>query len=69
MKATVAGEEEQSYATAIKPLLDSELNVLNIGLEIFFSALKLQDIKVVDVMWNPPAKLDKETEDVLDKIL
>jgi hypothetical protein len=52
-----------------RALLDSELNVINVGLEIFFSALKLQQIKVVDASWSPPAKLDKETEDILDKLL
>ena len=66
MKATV--KEDQPPATT-RSLLDSELNVINVGLEIFFNALKLQDIKVIDVMWSPPAKLDKETEDILDKIL
>jgi hypothetical protein len=49
--------------------LDSDLNVVNIGLDIFYNALMLQNIKVVDVNWNPPPKLDKETEDLLDKIL
>lgn len=64
MKATV--KEEQPPATG---LLDSELYVVNVGLEIFYNALKLQDVKVVDVNWSPPAKLDKETEDILDRIL
>ncbi len=54
---------------AARRLLDSELNVVNIGLEIFSDALKLQNIRVVDVNWNPPPKLDKETKDLLDKIL
>jgi hypothetical protein len=58
-----------NIVTTARRLLDSELNVLNIGLEIFQNALKLQNIKVVDVNWNPPPKLDKETEDLLDKIL
>jgi hypothetical protein len=52
-----------------KNLLDSELNVINVGLEIFYNALKLQNVKVIDVSWSPPAKLDKETEDILDKLL
>jgi len=56
-------------ATTSRRLFDSELNVVNIGLEIFYNALKLQNIKVIDVNWNPPPKLDKETEDLLDKIL
>jgi hypothetical protein len=56
-------------ATTSRRLFDSELNVVNIGLEIFYNALKLQNINVIDVNWNPPPKLDKETEDLLDKIL
>lgn len=52
-----------------RSLLDSELNVVNIGLDIFYNALKLQNIEVLDVNWIPPPKLDKETEDLLDKIL
>jgi len=50
-------------------MLSSELNVVNVGLEIFYSALKLQNIKVLDVNWNPPPKLEKETQDLLDKML
>jgi hypothetical protein len=53
----------------VRGLLDSELNVVNIGLDIFYNALKLQNIKVLDLNWIPPPKLDKETEDLLDKIL
>jgi hypothetical protein len=65
-------EEKNSttnMATTARRLLDYDLNVVNIGLDIFYNALKLQNIKVVDVIWNPPPKLDKETEDLLDKIL
>jgi len=58
-----------NMVTTARHLLDSELNVVNIGLEIFHNALKHQNIKVVDVNWSPPPKLDKETEDLLDKIL
>lgn len=50
-------------------MLGSELNVVNVGLEIFYNALKLQNIKVLDVNWNPPPKLEKETQDLLDKML
>jgi hypothetical protein len=65
-------EEKNSttnMATTARRLLDYDLNVVNIGLDIFYNALKLQNIKVVDVNWNPPPKLDKATEDLLDKIL
>lgn len=66
------GEKDNTtanLATSARRLLDSELNVVNIGLDIFYNALKIQNIKVVDANWNPPPKLDKETEDLLDKIL
>jgi hypothetical protein len=68
-KDTAATTTTTNMVTTARRLLDSELNVVNIGLEIFHNALKLQNIKVVDVNWNPPPKLDKETEDLLDKIL
>ena len=67
--ATSAAATTTNMVTTARRLLDSELNVVNIGLEIFHNALKLQNIKVVDVNWSPPPKLDKETEDLLDKIL
>ena len=63
-------EEKNSttnMATTARRLLDYDLNVVNIGLDIFYNALKLQNIKVVDVNWNPPPKLDKETEDFLTR--
>lgn len=50
-------------------MLGSELNVINVGLEIFYNALKIQNVKVLDVNWNPPPKLEKETQDLLDKML
>jgi hypothetical protein len=50
-------------------ILNSELNVVNVGLEIFYNALKLQNIKALNVNWNPPPKLEKETKDLLDKML
>lgn len=59
------GEESIDAAA----MLSSELNVINVGLEIFYNALKLQNVKVLDVNWNPPPKLEKETQDLLDKML
>ena len=52
-----------------RKLFNTELKVINLGLDIFFSALQLQNIKGVDVNWRPPPDLDKESEDILDKIL
>jgi hypothetical protein len=56
-------------AGGARKLLDSELKVINLGLDIFYSALAAQDVKTIDVSWRPAPKLDKESEDILDKIL
>jgi hypothetical protein len=52
-----------------RDLLNSRLNVINLGLDIFFQSLQDQRVNVVQVDWRPPTKLDKETEDILSKIL
>ena len=52
-----------------RKLFNSELKVINLGLDIFFNALQLQNIKGVDVNWRPPPELDQEFKDILDKIL
>lgn len=52
-----------------RDLLGSELKVVNLGLDIFYSALKTQGVKVIDVSWKPAPKLEKELRDILDKIL
>ena len=52
-----------------KKLFDAELKVINVGLDIFYDALQMQNVKVVHVNWKPAPKLEKETEDILDKIL
>lgn len=52
-----------------RKLLDSELRVINLGLDIFYNAMVTQEVKAVDVEWKPAPKLDKESEDILDKIL
>jgi hypothetical protein len=50
-------------------LLNSKLNVINLGLDIFFQSLRDQSVKAIQVDWRPSTKLDKETEDILSKIL
>jgi hypothetical protein len=64
-----ASNMKEKSSTTARPLLNSELNVINVGLEIFYNALKLQNIKTLDASWSPPPKLDEETQDLLDKIL
>jgi len=50
-------------------LFGSPLKVINIGLDVFYQALKDQGVEAVQVSWKPPVKLEKEYEDILSKIL
>ncbi len=50
-------------------LFESELKVINVGLETFYRDLKSQGVRVVHVRWSPPPKLEKELEEALDKLL
>jgi hypothetical protein len=52
-----------------KKLLDSDLKVINIGMTIFYDALKAQNIKVIQVDWKPGPVLDKLSEGILSKIM
>jgi hypothetical protein len=52
-----------------KKLLDSDLTVLNIGMNIFYEALRVQNIKVIQVDWKPGPVLDKLSEEILSKIM
>jgi hypothetical protein len=52
-----------------KKLFDSDLRVINIGMTIFYDALKVQNIKVVQVDWKPDPVLDKVSEEILSKIM
>ena len=50
-------------------LFTSELKVINVGLELFKDELKAQGVMVAQVVWKPLPKLEKEYEDILQKIL
>jgi hypothetical protein len=52
-----------------KKLLGSDLTVINIGMNIFYDALKVQDVKVIQVDWKPGPVLDKVSEEILSKIM
>ena len=42
---------------------------INLGLAEFAKSLHDQDKKVIHVDWSPPAPIDEEMEDILDKLL
>ncbi len=46
-----------------------KLKVVNIGLQTFAESLRKQGVKVAQVNWRPPVKLDKEMTDLLDDLL
>jgi hypothetical protein len=52
-----------------KKLFSSKLKVINVGLEIFHDDLVSQSVKVVQVNFTPPAKIEKEYEDILSKLM
>jgi hypothetical protein len=47
----------------------NELNILNIGLEIFYNDLRKQGVNAIHVAWKPPVKLEKDIEDILSKVM
>ena len=53
----------------VKKLFGSELKVINVGLQIFYDDLVSQSVKVVQVNFTPPPKIEKEFEDILSKIM
>ena len=50
-------------------LLNSELRVINVGLQQFAESLAEQSVEVVHVNWEPPAELDPELEQILEELL
>jgi hypothetical protein len=51
------------------PLLGQPLKVINVGLDLFHQTLKLQEAKVLQVDWQPPADGDQRLTKILDKLL
>lgn len=49
-------------------IIGQELKVINIGLDIFKDALEEQDVKVVQVDWEVPAKGDEKVINILKKM-
>jgi hypothetical protein len=49
-------------------LLDSPVEVVNVGLEGFYQELKLAGVPVVHVSWSPPANGDPKMADILSKL-
>jgi len=52
----------------IEALFNSELVVVNIGLERFAESMKLQHVPCVHVEWKPPAGGDTRLIEILEKL-
>ncbi len=50
-------------------LLDVELRVVNIGVRDFAESLQAQGVQVVEIDWTPPAALEPELAELLEKLL
>mgnify|MGYP001036495677 CR=1 FL=1 len=51
-----------------KEIIGKDLNIINVGISIFYDALKKQNVKVAQVNWRPPAEKDKKIESLLKKL-
>ena len=49
-------------------LFDSELKVINIGIDTFAEDLKTQGVDVISVDWRPPAGGDLDVLKLLEKL-
>ena len=56
-------EQERGLA-----LLRGEVRVVNVGLEVFYTALQDQGAKAVQVEWRPPAGGDAKLAGILDRL-
>lgn len=61
--ASAPGSEGNAAA-----IIDQEIRVINIGLDIFKDALEAQNVKVIQVDWEVPAKGDEKIIEILKKM-
>jgi len=53
---------------SVNDLFNQELKVVNLGLKSFYSDLKTQNVKAVQVNWKPKAGGKKKMLNLLSKI-
>ena len=49
-------------------LFDGDLQVVNVGIDLFAESLTAQGVKVVSLDWRPPAVTDPKILDLLAKM-
>lgn len=67
IEALISSDAPQGNNTSAG-IVDQEIKVVNIGLDIFKDALEAQDVKVVQVDWEVPAKGDEKVINILKKM-
>lgn len=67
IEALISSDAPQGNNTSAG-IIGQELKVVNIGLDIFKDALEAQNVKVVQVDWEVPAKGDEKIINILKKM-
>lgn len=67
LEALISSDPSQG-SNSSADLIGQELKVVNIGLDIFKDALVEQNVKVVQVDWEVPAKGDEKVINILKKM-
>lgn len=52
----------------VNELFNSELKVINVGLESFYNDLKKQEVPVIHVNWRPTAGGNKKMASLLSRL-
>jgi hypothetical protein len=52
----------------IQKLMTEPLEIVNVGLSLFYEDLKKRNIATVHIVWRPPAAGNKKLGDILKKI-
>lgn len=52
----------------VEALFEGRLEVVNIGLECFHTAMQMQQVPCVQVEWKPPAGGDARVLEILEKL-
>ena len=68
IEGIVSSDASEAGSTSAD-IIGQEIKVINIGLDIFREALEAQDVKVVQVDWEVPAKGDEKVINILKKMM
>lgn len=52
----------------VEALFEGRLEVVNIGLECFYTAMEIQQVPCVQVEWKPPAGGNARVLEILEKL-